>query len=701
MKQHLAGCKVDMNRSNIFARHIGAIGLLSGWVIVLALLNQSFFSVFVFAAELFIFFFLPGFLLLSWWRREVDALTGVLCTIIGFQMMVSLYGLARFAGSPQIFYVLSGILSLLGACRLWQHWRHSHSAPPMHRTGRITDSAVIVGLVVMLAVGSSFIFSGRVLSEGMVFNGPMARDHIYHLALIGRLAHVVPPDNFLASGYPLAAYHFFSDLGQFLLANDLPYQTNVLDVYYRLYPSLIFFAIGFLTYGVCARLFASKTAGLVGVALVIFGAGFSWMPGLLQVIVKMADWPAAQERLFTSWTDWGAIGSLYPLVHRPAYYHGLLFLLAGLASLVHSRNNGKGQWVVAGLVWGLMAGFNYTLAASMGIALVIAALGFAAGRRYQAAARLAVGAGCLALASLPANFFILASVAAATSDSAPFAWAPGEFATTAYGWMFNKLGSGVLVSICSMIMLCALGYGLAAVGMLRLFQRKLRFARHGEIAAILAVLFLLCATTGFLLRFEGIGGAANNIIFLQPIGWLLGLFATYPLTRWVRGKAPLVRLAVAGMLLIGAIQGIASFNLGYRIVIEPPMLDVLTRIRQASAPTDVIAFLPDSLKSEKILGGEATANNFYVSALTGLRSYFTTDGYSLPNVPGEAGRQDYFNRRRLLNDLQEGHVDDGAFDTLYAQGVRWVMLPRKVDIQSDRVELWLSGPDTSTFKLLR
>jgi len=53
----------------------------------------------------------------------------------------------------------------------------------------------------------------------------------------------------------------------------------------------------------------------------------------------------------------------------PAHYHSLLVCLAAIA-LLFQFQRGRRDWIAAGLLLGLLAGFNFTLAATFGISAV-------------------------------------------------------------------------------------------------------------------------------------------------------------------------------------------------------------------------------------------------------------------------------------------------------------------------------------------
>ena len=71
---------------------------------------------------------------------------------------------------------------------------------------------VIAGSVAALCAAPLFWRSGRFSNGEFVFFGPAGQDHLFHLTLLQRLLHHVPPDNFIVSGLRATIYHYFGDL---------------------------------------------------------------------------------------------------------------------------------------------------------------------------------------------------------------------------------------------------------------------------------------------------------------------------------------------------------------------------------------------------------------------------------------------------------------------------------------------------------
>jgi hypothetical protein len=117
-------------------------------------------------------------------------LIAILAAVLGIDIVTSVYALTRYYGSFSLHLIFISVGAALGAYRLVQFYRDPHKRRGSIGEMMLENCALWSGIVVMIMVGSAYYFSGR-LSDvgGLVFHGPMARDHIFHLALIGRLEY--------------------------------------------------------------------------------------------------------------------------------------------------------------------------------------------------------------------------------------------------------------------------------------------------------------------------------------------------------------------------------------------------------------------------------------------------------------------------------------------------------------------------------
>jgi hypothetical protein len=182
----------------------------------------------------------------------------------------------------------------------------------------------------------------------------------------------------------------------------------------------------------------------------------------------------------------------------------------------------------------------------------------------------------------------------------------------------------------------------------------------------------------------------------------MGLLAAYPLFVWLkRGRKPIKYALLAAVLLIGPLQALPLFNLGYKFVLSPDYLASLRKVETEAGPSDVVAFLPDDVQTQSILSPAPSTSNFYVSAFTGLRAFYTSRAYTARESGlGPDGDKLYESRISLVRRLQAGIADNGDIDTLRNQGVRWIVLPAKISLAAYRdARVWISGADFTVVKI--
>ena len=174
--------------------------------------------------------------------------------------------------------------------------------------------------------------------------------------------------------------------------------------------------------------------------------------------------------------------------------------------------------------YGLSAGFNYTLAAVVGCAVALASVILFIRRRYTQARHLAVCAASVGIGGMPANAFVLGGLSPQPGGSF-LPGAPGLFAVNRWAHLMPSGLNHNVVLILAVTLLFVVSYGLRLAGLRSVACAKLRFERHGNLALIMALATVASLCIGLLFEFRGPGGINNNIIFLQPTGWLMGLFS--------------------------------------------------------------------------------------------------------------------------------------------------------------------------------
>ena len=121
--------------------------------------------------------------------------------------------------------------------------------------------------------------SGVIYDFGIGYWGPLARDGVWHEALVGQLLRSVPPENPGLSGIVLANYHYFYDLLVSLFVR-LGISTNLLI--YTAFPVIFSMLLGIGTYKLANILFNNKKTSLLSVFFAYFASSFGWIVSLVK-----------------------------------------------------------------------------------------------------------------------------------------------------------------------------------------------------------------------------------------------------------------------------------------------------------------------------------------------------------------------------------------------------------------------------------
>jgi hypothetical protein len=633
---------------------------------------------------LVVIFFLPGYLLLTLLSRIPGGDRTLLSPIFGIVTITTAYDIfARASLAAYLPYVVA-LLSVAGMVLFALRARQATTGTRWTQEGCET---VMAGSAAALSIAALFWRSGRFSGGEFVFYGPAGRDHLYHVTLLQRLLHHVPPDNFMVSGLRAPVYHYFDDLALVLIlrAQNTFHlgATDLFDLYYRCYPMLLYFLLGALAYRAGRQLLGSARGGILSVLLLLGAGGLGWFLGVLQTAAHASQFAATRASLFSDWTSWDGIDSILPLVHRPAHYHSLLICLAAINVLLRSERS-RSDWVVAGLLLGLMAGFNFTLAATFGVAAAAGSVIFFLQRRQHDARDLAWLALFIFIGSLPVNAAMLSAGFHNNAPGFPFRGPNLQFSTTVWGGLLGRITPAALVPWASLLMFPIVAYGVKLFGVRSMARLDLGGERRRGIAMVFALAFALSFVIGTFFPFRAFGGI--GIIFLQPTLWILGLFSLHPLDAWLaRQRGGWRPLALWGMLGLTWVQALGAFNFSNKLAFDRDTAQALQDIRLAAAPDDVVAYLPSALTDTPIWGHAEESTNFAVMAMTGLDGYFSSETYSkFFAVPGLSGRNPeevlaqadrlYEQRRSDVGSFVKGDIDDAASARLAKDHVQWIVV---------------------------
>jgi hypothetical protein len=631
-----------------------------------------------------VIFFFPGYLLLTLLKAVPDGLRTLLSPIFGIVSITTAYDLFARASIGPYFLYLVVVLSIVGMALVA---RQTEGAPTRSWWILRGYENVIAGSVVALSIAPLFWRSGRFSDGEFVFYGPAGQDHLFHLTLLQRLLQHVPPDNFIVSGLRAPVYHYFDDLALALILraqNTLHLEpTNLFDLYYKCYPMIVYFLLGALAYRAGRQLLGAVRGGILSVLLLLGVGGLGWFFGALQTAVHASQFSAVRAALFSNWTSWDGIDPIRPLIHRPAHYHSLLISLAVINVLLRPGRSRR-DWIVAGLLWGLMAGFNFTLAATLGVATVLGSLLVFIQHRQKEAHDLAWLALFIFIGSLPVSAAMLLSGFHNVAPGFPFRGPNLEFPATIWGGFLGRMMPPGLIPWTSLILLPVVAYGVKLFGVGAMTRFDLGGERHRGIAIVFAITFALSFVIGTFFPFQGVGGIA--IVFLQPTLWILGLFSLHPIDAWLeRNRGSWRPVVLWGILGLTWVQALGAFNLSCKTAFAEDTMQALQDIRLKAAPDDVVAYLPSDLTARPIWGHAENTTNFSITAITGLDGYFSSKTYSTSfaiaglsgSSPGEVLAQAERLYEQRLDDIRsyvKGDITDTASARLAKDHVRWIVV---------------------------
>lgn len=141
---------------------------------------------------------------------------------------------------------------------------------------------IILAILTLLGIifqGVVMFRSGVMYDFGIGYWGPLARDGVWHEALVGQLLKSIPPFNPGLSGVTLTNYHYFYDL-LVSLVSRLGIPINLLI--YRIFPVTFSILLGIGTYKLSMVLFKDKKVSLLSVFFAYFASSFGWIVSLIR-----------------------------------------------------------------------------------------------------------------------------------------------------------------------------------------------------------------------------------------------------------------------------------------------------------------------------------------------------------------------------------------------------------------------------------
>lgn len=190
-----------------------------------------------------------------------------------------------------------------------------------------------------LAWSLTMIKSGWIYSYGMGFWGPNGHDGIWHIALANDLAKgsfQMP----VFAGEPLKNYHIGFDL---LVASIHKFtQIPTINLYFQIFPLLIAFSTGLLTYLFVLKWQQSTTKAFWSTFFVYFGGSF----GPLVTLIRYSS--IGGESMF--WAQ----QSISSLINPPFALSAVLMLCGLLLILLYKKNPSLKLFALTVLVFGIL-----------------------------------------------------------------------------------------------------------------------------------------------------------------------------------------------------------------------------------------------------------------------------------------------------------------------------------------------------------
>jgi hypothetical protein len=280
--------------------------------------------------------YLPGRLVLRSLDEKLSRLERlVLASLLGAVASSGVFALAVRSGHRSLFILWPAAVAM--AWLATQGWK-SRAAP---RTRCRTAHLALAGIFLLGVATFAYLpqyFSNLTASADGGMRAQPIDDVFFHLAISRELAHSIPPQNPLFSGYPLS-YHVGSDLATAMLATAAG--VGLPDAALRLMPVLIWALAILAVFCFARRWLGSSNLAALATFLVLFGEDFSFLPGLIRDPGGTTDWSA---RFF-------AVPTVFSLFYTNPMPAGLALLFAGWLGLLIFLREGRRTAVVLAAVF--------------------------------------------------------------------------------------------------------------------------------------------------------------------------------------------------------------------------------------------------------------------------------------------------------------------------------------------------------------
>ena len=203
---------------------------------------------------------------------------------------------------------------------------------------------IILVLLGTIFQGVGMFRSGMLYNYGVGYFGPLARDGVWHEALVNQLKLAIPPQNPGFAGQVLSNYHYLYDLLVAVISRFL--NVNSQFLIYRFFPVIFSALLGIGTYLLAQRLFKSKLVSILAVFFAYFGSSFGWVVSLIK------HEPLAGESAF--WANQPVSMNL-----NPPYAISLVIIIFAIILMdLYLKKPNIVKGVILSIAIGLLVGFK-------------------------------------------------------------------------------------------------------------------------------------------------------------------------------------------------------------------------------------------------------------------------------------------------------------------------------------------------------
>ncbi len=337
---------------------------------LLALLMKALYSLpledsFLWYAGVFVYFYIPGSLLLRWLHPDGDEYFRRLFLSLGLgtALMPILYTILRRISVPELLYpsgfgflILWSILTIGDIRKERIHFL---------ALGKEIPSVIFLFAFIFLLLHFSHFTSVVLLKDGYSFSVDRFTDTAFHLGIINNLKNFYPPLFPYASGYDFSHYHLNMHLEIEMFNRVFSLDTLKLAFFY--FPLLYFCLLVFIPYVFIREHLAGSRLIALLTGILLFGSDLSFIPGMLGMLPKDYPWTIVfNTTIWSLFTLNGYLPSLFVLFLSLVYlkeYHEKgslrsLFIFALLGYAAYGFKSSMGPHIMGAA---LLAGIASTV----------------------------------------------------------------------------------------------------------------------------------------------------------------------------------------------------------------------------------------------------------------------------------------------------------------------------------------------------